>query len=334
MKMKLRKIAIYSLAVFFVGCKVEDSFDGPDLNDLYGEYELIEGLNISDREVDFSTGETTYFTAKFSKNVNWKLEIEGLSSGAKKEITGFSNMLTASNARWNGTVTALPMMRAEICAVQLTIPNVADTLRDTLEVLGGRTYEGLLLSDFESGFPAGWVPFVQSGANMSFNVQTNGNAAQGTKYYDMGGTVNWDWLIGMFDIPATAYGNPTFDLNSNPNVVYFNTLVYKQPAYDNGIILFQFREDDNMDGTYNASNEDIFSIEVRPGQDGWQLVNVKYADLATLVNGQPSADKGNGIREPHKLKQISMLYLANPSSGYAQSYLDYMIFTENAPLRP
>ncbi len=332
--MKLKQIAFYTLALALAGCQVDDDFDGPDLNDLYGAFSVVEGLDISDRAVDFGTGETTYFTARFSKNVDWKLEITGLTSGAKKEISGFSTFLNADNALWNGTVSRLPMFRAEDCAVQLTVENEPDTLRDTLEVLGGRINEGFLLSDFEDGFPTNWVPFIQSGANMSFNVQTNNNAAQGSKYYDMGGLVNWDWLIGMFDIPATAYGNPTFDLNANPDVVYFNTMVYKQPAYSNGIILFQFREDDNMDGTFNPANEDMFAVEVQPDQDGWQLISLKYADLATLVNGQPSADFGNGIREPHKLKQISMLYLANPTSGYAQSYLDYMIFTENAPLRP
>jgi hypothetical protein len=334
MKMNLKLIALVIGTTAFLGCQVDDEFDGPDLVDLYGDFQVIQGLDISNRAVNFGDNETTYFTAGFSKSVNWKLEIIGLTSGGVREITGFSRNVDAGNSIWNGTITTLPMIRTEECAVQLTVANQVDTLRDTLEVLGGRINSGLLLSDFESGFPGNWVPFVQSGANMTFNVQTNNNAAQGGKYYDIGGTVSWDWLIGMFDIPATAYGNPTFDLNENPDVVYFNTMVYKQPTLSNGIILLQFREDDNMDGVFSAANEDLFAIEVRPGIDGWQLVSVKYADLQTLVNGQPSADIGNGVREPHKLKQISMLYLANPNSGYAQSYLDYMIFTENAPLNP
>jgi hypothetical protein len=334
MKNKLSITAIALCTMTFMGCKVDDEFSGPDLVDLYGEFGIVQGLDISDRAVDFSLNETTYFTAGFTKNVQWKLQIKGLNSGGIKEITGFSRDVNAANAKWDGRVTRLPMFREEVCAVELTVENQVDTLRDTLEVLGGRINEGFLLSDFESGFPGNWLPFVQSGANMTFNVQTNNNAAQGGKYYDMGGTVNWDWLIGLFDIPATAYGSPTFDLNENPDAVYFNTMVYKQAALSNGIILFQFREDDNLDGTFNSSNEDMYAVEITPDLDGWQLISLKYGDLASLVNGQPANPAGNGVREPHKLMQISMLYLANPSSGYAQSYLDYMIFTENGPLKP
>jgi hypothetical protein len=56
--------------------------------------------------------------------------------------------------------------------------------------------------------------------------------------------------------------------------------------------------------------------------------------MVTLVNGQPAAPIGNGIREPHKLKEVSVLFLANPTSGYSQSYMDYLIFTQNGPLIP
>jgi hypothetical protein len=53
-----------------------------------------------------------------------------------------------------------------------------------------------------------------------------------------------------------------------------------------------------------------------------------------LVNGSPAAASGNGVFEPNKLMQINMLHLANPSSGFAKSKLDYLIFTENKPLQP
>jgi hypothetical protein len=53
-----------------------------------------------------------------------------------------------------------------------------------------------------------------------------------------------------------------------------------------------------------------------------------------LVNGNPAAPNGNGLHEPHKLFQVSILFLANPASGYSESGLDYMIFTQGEPLRP
>lgn len=329
-----KRISVLILLGFLFGCSEEEEFEGPSLNDLYGSFMIIEPLDITDRSVGFSSGETTVFTAQFSKQVNWKVAIKGLSSGAMKEINGFSNALNVENARWNGTTTSLPMFRAEECAVELTFESEPDTLRDTLTVTSGRVNEGFLLSDFENGFPAGWTSFVQSGANMTFIVQNNNNAAQGTRYYDMGGTVNWDWLKGMFEIPASVYGAPRFDLNSNPDAVYFNAMLFKPPAISNSLVLFQFREDDNQDGVYSSSSEDMYSIEVDPTVDGWTLLSAKYADLQTLINGAPAAAIGNGIREPHKCMRVSVLFLANPSSGYTQGYIDYLIFTENGPLQP
>ena len=321
-------------ALAIQGCKVDEEFEGPSLTDLYGSFAILEDFDITDRSVNFSENETTTFTALFNKNVSWKLEIKGLSSGAVKEITGFSSQLDATNALWNGSTTILPMFRPEECAVELTFANEADTLRDTLDVTGSRVNAGFLLSDFETGLPSGWNTFVQSGANMTFIVQNNNNAAQGSRYYDMGGTVGWDWLKGLVNIPATAYGSSHFDLTSNPDGLYFNVMIYKPEEINNALVLFQFKEDDNLDGTYNTSNEDLFAVEVSPSVNGWSLISVNYGEMATLVNGQPAAAIGNGIREPHKLKEISVLFLANPTSGYSQSYMDYLIFTENGPLIP
>ena len=332
--MKNRIIAAIALVGILGACKVEDEFAGPDLNDLYGSFRILQPLDISDREVDFIGGETTFFTAEFSKKVEWEVQIKGLNSGAIKRITGFDSNLDQANATWDGTTTALPMFRMEECAVQLTIVGVADTLRDTLNIVSTRAQAGLLLSDFEEGFNNDWIPFVQSGANMSFNVVDANNAAQGNRYYDMGGTVNWDWLIGMFDIPAVAYGADHFQLNSNPDNVYFNAFLFKPENINNSLILFQFREDDDGDGAYTDGEEDMFSVQIDPSQDGWQHMYYKYADLQTLSNGQPAAAIGNGLHEPDKLVQVSVLFLANPTSGYSQGYLDYLIFTENGPLIP
>lgn len=332
----MKKLAIFiSLsAIVFAGCKQDDEFSGPDLNNLYGGFSVIQDLDISNRNVDFSSGESTYFTASFSKSVEWKIEIKGLTSGAIKNIEGFSNDLNNVNALWNGTTTILPMFKGEECAVEVTFANQPDTLRDTLTVVAGRLNQGFLLSDFENGFPANWITFIQSGANMSFNIQTSDVSAQGSHYYDMGGEVNWDWLKGYVYIPASAYGAQTFPLNSNPANVYFNTFYYKVPTLNNALILFQFCEDDNEDGVFNTSNEDMYSIQVTPTVGGWSQLSVNYADLAALVNGAPATPAGNGVKEPHKLKQVNILHLANPTSGYAQSYIDYLIFTENGPLIP
>jgi hypothetical protein len=52
------------------------------------------------------------------------------------------------------------------------------------------------------------------------------------------------------------------------------------------------------------------------------------------VNGVPATPAGNALKEPNKLMQISVLFLADPATGYSQTLMDYLIFTENAPLEP
>jgi hypothetical protein len=334
--MKLRNLIIWmACGLVLTGCKTDDEFDGPSLNDLYGAFSVVAPLETSADTVDFSAGETVNFTASFSKNVSWKLEIKGLQSGAVKEITGFSNLLDANNALWTGTTTKLPFFKVEDCAVQLTFEAESDTLSDTLFVSGTRTYPGLLLGDFEGTANPGWTSFVQSGADMSFGIQTNSaGAAQGNGYFDIGGAVDWDYLIAYLYMPATAYGSPTFNLSSNPEEVYFNTLLFKPESLNNGIMLFQFPEDDNGDGVFTVANEDMYAIEVQMNQNNWSQLSVKYSELQSLVNGQPAAPNGNGVREPNKLTQVNILFLANPASGYANARLDYMIFTEGEALQP
>lgn len=327
---------ILSALVLLAACQKEtDIFDGPSLNDIYGEFNLLQALEVNDDALDFAAGELAVFTASFSKNVNWTIRITGSESGAVKEITGFSNILNAENATWNGSTTNLPMFRAEDCSAELFFENEEETYSLSLSVVSPKVNTGLLLEDFEGDWNPGWGSFVQSGADMSFVIQDDGQAAQGSQYYDMGGEVGWDYLIGLIDIPGSAYGAPTFDLSSNPDNVFFNVLLAKQPGLSNAIVLFQFREDDNGDGAYTEGEEDLFSLELLlNGEDGWQLVSKNYSELVTLINGAPADPIGNGINEPDKLLQVSILMLANPATGYSQAFMDYLIFTENAPLEP
>jgi hypothetical protein len=332
--MKYAIILLASFTLLFTGCQTEEDFSGPSLNDLYGQFSIVESLAISDESVDFAAGESTFFTATFSKNVEWKLKITGIESGATKEISGFSYLLDNTNATWTGNASILPLFKAEECAVELTFANEADTLRDTLEVVAPKIYEGFILSDFENGLNPGWNSFVQTGANMSFVIEESPTSAEGLHYFNIGGTVNWDWLIGLINMPGSAYGATHYALSENPANEFFNVMLYKPEELNNGLMLFQFREDDNLDGVYTDNTEDMFSMEIAMTEDGWNLYSSKYSDLPTLINGQPANPLGNGIYEPHKLLQVSVLFLANPTSGYANAYLDYITFTQGAPLEP
>lgn len=336
----MKKYIIIAFALAFSACERVDEPIGPSLADTFGEFAVISAFDVSAKSADFANSDRIFFTATFNKTVNWQLEIIGESSGAKKIITGFSNELDDDNSIWNGTTTELPMFKSETCTAILSVPTdsingqpYSDTITN-IQVNSTRVYEGFVVADFENGINPGWTIFAQSGANMSFRIVTDPTAAEGNAYYDMGGEVDFDFLIGLIDMPSSAYGTGPFPLDDNPDNVYFNVLLDKPEGINNEIVLIRFSEDDNGDGTFQESSEDQYSLELRGLETNWQLISERYSDLVALVNGAPATPNGNGLHEPDKIIQISVLFLADPSSGYSQTLMDYMIFTEGKALQP
>ena len=322
-------ILIALIGTVLISCRKDeiDNTDGPNLTDVYGEFAVLETLDVSQLNADFSAGQNPFFTCKMSKIINWELTITGQTSGAKKTIEGTSNELNASNSSWNGSTTELPIFRAEACDVILTFDGEPDTLFAAITVDQAKTNAGFLIADFETGWLSGWTSFIQSGAQMDFNVKTDGTAPENDAYYNLQGEVDWDYLVGLVDFNASAYGGVTLPLTSNSDNLWFNAMVYGDAAFQNTIMLFRFDEDENEDGSFNATNEDQYSYEFNVDWVGWRLVSIKYADLV----GNPA---GGGVLNPDKLNKVSMLHLADPVSGLAKSKLDYLIFTENGPLQP
>jgi len=80
----MKNFAILSvlLLILISGCKREDpEFTGPSLDNLFGEFSVLEEFDITNRNVDFSQGETSTFTAVFSKEVDWEVHVTGLETG-------------------------------------------------------------------------------------------------------------------------------------------------------------------------------------------------------------------------------------------------------------
>lgn len=335
----MKHIILFLIAFFFItACERDMETEGPDLVDLYGELQVLEPLEVSQPSVKFADGETVHFTARFSKLVDWRLTITGQNSGAQKVFEGKSKILDATSTTWRGETTNLPFFQTEMCDVLLSAAD--DSLQFTEEVLiqSITETEGLVVADFENGMNPEWLTFSQAGANMSFTIADDTLAPQGQFYYDMGGEVSWDWLIGMIEFPGEAYNDNDdthFPLSENPENVYFNALLFVPEEITNAVVLIQFREDDDEDGAFTDDSEDLYAIELRGNfEPGWQVYSAKYADLVSLVDGAPAEPSGNGVHEPNKLWRVSVLFLANPASGYSQAFLDYVVFTEGQPLIP
>ena len=99
--MKKLKFLLLLTPFFFNSCEKE-KIEGPSLYDLYSELTILEALNIIGDSADFSIGESIYFTASFSKQVDWKIRIKGLHSSSVKIISGKSNVINQANSSWNG----------------------------------------------------------------------------------------------------------------------------------------------------------------------------------------------------------------------------------------
>lgn len=334
MKMK-KTIVLTTLIILGISCERKTETLGPNLSDLYGEFQVFEDFKSSRSNVDFSNGENVSFSARFSKTVDWEIQIVGQSSGATKVISGKSKSIDEVNSIWNGSTTLLPMFKTESCNAYLNIESeeFSDTILDIV-VDSTKVNDGFVVADFEDGINPGWDIFVQSGADMKFIIQNSDSAAEKYHYYNMGGEVTFDWLIGYIYFPASAYNETYYPLNPNPDNVYFNVFLSKPQGISNEIVLYQFLEDENGDGIHQAGSEDMYSIELSGLENDWQHISVKYSELVTLVNGQPAPPAGNGIHEPDKLLEVRTLFLANPSSGYSQTEMDYVIFTENKALEP
>jgi hypothetical protein len=345
--MKNLKFLLLALPFFFTSCE-KDKIEGPSLNDLYGELTILESLNIVGDSADFSNNQSMYFTASFSKQVDWKIKIEGLNSGSVKIISGKSNTINQSNSTWDGSSTEIPFFIAEDCDVQLTFEMHDDTTNNQLNIQSPKLYNDentVLIIDFENGFnpnftgyfnSGAWGPFIQNNPNP--NPLTTGGSGQGTKYLEQHGTVDWDWLIGYVDYSTElwqdVYANGE-NLINDPSKVYFNIMIKGDSTISivtggpNTLFKLEFHEDENGDGYYDSNTEDMYSYEFLVDWNGWRMVSICYNDADKLLLATIG---GDAVRNPSKISNVRTLLLANPDSGPAKADLDFLIWSFGSPI--
>ena len=92
-------------------------FEGPSIENLYGDFEVIEPLKITNKSPSFSNNEHVSFHCEFNKPVQWKIAIMGLSTSANRQITGFSNLIDSNIIVWKGGPSQVPFFSEEVCAI-------------------------------------------------------------------------------------------------------------------------------------------------------------------------------------------------------------------------
>jgi len=318
---------IFLLIGFVSSCDHDTEPEDPNLIDRFGPFEVVQDFEASTDVADFSSGGSVVFTAQFNKNINWVITITGNTSGAVKRIEGFNRIINAENARWNGTTTDLPFFKNEMCSVEITIPEEPDYM-DTaeIEVIGTRTYEGSLVTDWENGLNPGFTVFVQSGLDMRFDTINDPTGAEGGVFYEMSGEVTFADDLGNVAMPKDAFTDPDFSLSLVPDIVYFNVFAKKGQDAAEDIVVFQFMEDDNGNGTYDPNADDLYEYVIQDLTLDWEQYSVPYTDMVL------SNDGGGGQRNPDRLTRIVVLPIG--LGVRFEGFFDYLIFTEGAPLQP
>ena len=346
MNIKTKIILFLSLVCFLHSCTKKE-FEGPLIETLYGDFEVIEPLRITNKNPSFSNNEQVNFHCEFNKSVEWKITILGISTSASREITGFSNTIDSNIIVWKGGPSQVPFFSEEVCAIELTFENEIDTLRDTITIVSTKTYEnGIWVENFEDGLPTnGLVYYNTDGGGMTFSV-ANDDALLGNSYFKMGGRVNWDWNLGSLDIPLniTDVSQDSYDLYINLGILsdlqdfhagqFINILISEEtdtPFNDN--------LNNNASDLFESTME-VYKMKVTVDWNGWHLKSFRYSDFEPVSPNNPDI---NFNMNPSDISAIRISCQACPSSignpictenfgKDVRTDIDHIIFTANSSL--
>jgi len=315
---------------------------------------IIDSLKLSKTDVDFKSGQKIFFTAQFTKVVNWKIEItqNNPSNGTSCIISGRSSSINASNSVWDGTTTTLPLFTTGQVTVKLSVTDQTAVMTKSFNITSTKTL-GTLVGDFNrTGLDPLWIPrYNQSGT--TFNLyQTyryiGGNNSKlisvnspfNDNFLVIAGNVTWDWMIAYTEIPASAVNTNYYsNLINVGNRVYFNAYVYSDTVKHNknATLEFQFHEDDNGDGRYTAGTEDNFKYDIKLNWVGWKKISIRYDSIPIVfvpTAGQSKNFGGNNIPQPGNITSVEIMLLEDPTKGAAICGIDEIVLTNDNPFKP
>ena len=346
MNIKTKNFLLLGFVFFLYSCTKKE-FEGPSIQNIYGDFQLIKPLIITNEYPSFSNNENVGFHCEFNKPVQWKITIMGLSTSASKEIVGFSDNIDSNIVVWNGAPTQLPFFLEENCAIEMTFENEIDTIRDTITIASAKTFDnGVWFENFEDGLPEdGTVYFNNLGGGMTFAL-ANDDALLGNSYFKMGGKVNWDWLLGNLDIPINIT-----NINQNSDELFINIGILSDldDLHSGQFINILISEEKNTPFNDNPNNNgsdlfestmEVYKMKIPVDWNGWQLKSFRYSDFEPL---SPSNEDIDYSMNPSDISAIRISCQACPSSPgnpncpenfgkYVRTDIDHIIFTTNSSL--
>lgn len=324
------------------GCR-EGEMIGPELQDIFGEFEILQPLAQDRTEVDFSAGETVEFTAQLSIRTPWRLTIRNSSTGSRKIIEGNAKDISGDVARWNGSVTFAPLFNeGDVVQATLVFTEFPEEtmVSDPITITGSKPLPtgGILVSDFEDPDQV-----LDAFSEFSFEETSNGiesvfPAAIGDSYWYMDGRDNNSsvFVCGLLVSSESAQGTTHYPLTTeNPESVYFNVFVFGtgQPST---VMVIDFQEDDNLDGSYSPTQEGTYNFSMPIDWTGWKLVSFPLSETLLSTNGGLGNIDANGAKEIDRIINLQFILLSDlgQNDNTVSFGIDHPIFTVNGPFEP
>jgi hypothetical protein len=335
-------LAITLIVLLGVSCR-ESELEGPELQDIFGDFEVLTTLTQDRTTVDFAAGESVEFIALLSIRTPWTLTIKTIGSTSSKIIEGNEKMISGDVARWNGSVTFAPLFaEGDQVIATLTFAEYpeATMTSDTITITGSRPLPegGILVSDFEDPDQP-----LQAFSEFSFEETSNGieslfPAAIGDSYWYMSGTDNNQsvFVCGLLVSSEAAQNTAVYEFpTENEDKVWFNCFVFGS-GFPNTVMVIDFQEDDNLDGAYSPSEEGTYNFTINVDWTGWRLVSFPYSETLLSTNGGLGNIDANGAKEVDRIKNLQFILLSDlgQNDNPVAFGVDHPIFTVNGPFEP
>jgi len=142
---------------------------------------------------------------------------------------------------------------------------------------------------------------------------------------------NGDYFVGGLQqvLPTRIFAN------KKASDIYFNLYIYgfgpEEKLTPNATKLnIGTSEDDNGNGSFEATSEDTFEQQVNVDWVGWKLISIRYSNLKQSTS-RDNGGSGNNIIEPIKAVSLNVNLISSPNGSHVGTALDYVIITYGKP---
>lgn len=296
-------------------------------------------------EVNFEE-DSVWFYGLFTESATWVITIDGLSSGAKKVLSGTGEIIDSTKIFWDGSSdNSAFFSKGESFTVTLSFfGNDITKTSAPVSIIEPKKFNGFLISDFEDGsnfkgfFKGGdWFKFFDGEApgegkleSISYGVYPNG--------------IVWTNPTSEHSLPAAIQGNSYYhiegqDYADQPNDFFIGGFGHnarrigiKTPldqTYVNFFLSTNGNKTTRVKLEIPGIGGDLFIKEMDVSWTGWKMVSIKLSEFVLAESGP----LGVGELLPELVSKISFQLMSGggEAGNVAEANIDYLIITEYKP---